>query len=136
MKVKDLIKELQGIENPEKKIHLLGNEINGEDESTDIIFDILEIWDDGDESITLFLTNKKIDYEIEEGSRDDTGSATIEEILEREGVEKIEDLVYEREKRNEEERIEDIVDFELQEEEEEREWLKRVSLYKQHEKKK
>tara|TARA_R110002074_G_scaffold199426_1_gene367220 strand:+ start:3047 stop:3361 length:315 start_codon:yes stop_codon:yes gene_type:complete len=104
MKVKDLIKELQGIENPEKKIHLLGNEINGEDESTDIIFDILEIWDDGDESITLFLTNKKIDYE--------------------------------RVEREEEERIEDIVDFELQEEEEEREWLKRVSLYKQKEKKK
>jgi len=86
MKVKDLIKELQGIENPEKKIHLLGNEINGEDESTDIIFDILEIWDDGDESITLFLTNKKIDYER------------------------------------------------VEREEEEREWLKRVSLYK-HEKK-
>ena len=104
MKVKDLIKELQGIENPEKKVHLLGNEINGEDESTDIIFDILEIWDDGDESITLFLTNKKIDYK--------------------------------RLEREEEERIEDIVDFELQEEEEEREWLKRVSLYKQQEKKK
>ena len=87
-----------------KREHLLGNEINGEDESTDIIFDILEIWDDGDESITLFLTNKKIDYE--------------------------------RVEREEEERIEDIVDFELQEEEEEREWLKRVSLYKQKEKKK
>ena len=64
MKIKELIEQLQEIENKEKYIHLLGNEINGEDESTDITFDILEIWDDGDESITLFLTNNKIVTEV------------------------------------------------------------------------
>tara|TARA_R100001510_G_scaffold48489_1_gene46310 strand:- start:365 stop:577 length:213 start_codon:yes stop_codon:yes gene_type:complete len=55
MKVKDLIKELQQIEDTNKYIHLLGNTNNPECEDTDVIFDDIEIWDDGDESITLFL---------------------------------------------------------------------------------
>ena len=56
MKVKELIKELQEIENKEKYIHLLGNQTDGEDEGFDIMFNNLEVWDDGDESITIFLS--------------------------------------------------------------------------------
>jgi hypothetical protein len=57
MKIKDLIKQLEEIKNKDKYIHILGNETNGEDEEFDIIFDDIEVWDDGDESITLFLSN-------------------------------------------------------------------------------
>lgn len=57
MKVKDLIKELQRVENQDHFIHLLGNHTNGEDEDFDIFFNNIEVWDDGDESITLFMSN-------------------------------------------------------------------------------
>ncbi len=57
MTVKELIKQLKEIENKDKFIHILGNEINGEDEDFDIIFNNLEVWDDSDESITLFICN-------------------------------------------------------------------------------
>ena len=53
MRVKDLIKQLQEIENKNKHIHLLGNTNNPESEDSDIIFENVEVWDDGDESITL-----------------------------------------------------------------------------------
>ena len=56
MKVKDLIKELQQVKNQDKYIHLLGNTTNGEDDDFDIIFNNIEVWDDGDESITLFMS--------------------------------------------------------------------------------
>ena len=56
MIVKELIAELQKIENQDKYIHLLGNRTNGEDEDFDIIFNNIEVWDDGDESITLFTS--------------------------------------------------------------------------------
>ena len=58
MTVIELIKELQQVENKDKYIHLLGNDINGEDNDFDIIFDDIEVWNDGDESITLFLCKK------------------------------------------------------------------------------
>ncbi len=58
MTVIELIKELQQVENQDKYIHLLGNNINGENDDFDIIFDDIEVWDDGDESITLFLCKK------------------------------------------------------------------------------
>jgi hypothetical protein len=58
MKVIELIKELQEIKNKDKYIHLLGNETNGDDDDFDIIFDNVEVWDDSDESITLFLCKK------------------------------------------------------------------------------
>ncbi len=58
MTVKELIKQLKEIENKDKFIHLLGNEINGDDEDSDIIFNSIEVWDDGDESITLFMCNQ------------------------------------------------------------------------------
>ena len=57
MKVKDLIKELQRVEDQEHFIHLLGNHTNGEDEDFDIFFNNIEVWDDGDESITLFMSH-------------------------------------------------------------------------------
>jgi len=60
MKIKELIKLLEEVENKEKYIHILGNETNGEDDEFDIIFEHLEIWNDGDESITMFLTNKDL----------------------------------------------------------------------------
>ena len=56
MIVKKLIAELQKIENQDKYIHLLGNRTNGEDEDFDIIFNNIEVWDDSDESITLFTS--------------------------------------------------------------------------------
>jgi len=56
MIVKELIAELQKIENQDKYIHLLGNDIDGEDEDFDIIFNNIEVWDDSDESITLFTS--------------------------------------------------------------------------------
>ena len=56
MTVIELIKELQQVENQDKYIHLLGNDINGENDDFDIIFDDIEVWNDGDESITLFLS--------------------------------------------------------------------------------
>jgi len=56
MIVKELIAELQKIENKDKYIHLLGNRTNGEDGDFDIIFNNIEIWNDGDESITLFTS--------------------------------------------------------------------------------
>jgi hypothetical protein len=57
MKIKELIKLLKEVENKEKEILILGNETNGEDEQLDIKFNNLEIWNDGDESITLFVSN-------------------------------------------------------------------------------
>jgi hypothetical protein len=55
MKVKDLIEQLQGIQNQEAEVSLLGNVAYPEDELTDIYFDMLELWEDGEESITLFV---------------------------------------------------------------------------------
>ena len=58
MTVKELIKQLKEVENKDKFIHLLGNEINGDDDDFDIRFNSVEVWDDGDESITLFMCNQ------------------------------------------------------------------------------
>ena len=57
MKIKELIKLLEEVENKEKDILILGNETNGEDEELDVKFNNLEIWNDGEESITLFISN-------------------------------------------------------------------------------
>ena len=46
---------LESIENKDKEIALTVNEVNGEDENFDISFSDLEVWDDGDESITFFF---------------------------------------------------------------------------------
>ncbi len=55
MKVKDLIKQLESVKNQEAEITLLGNVGHPEDEETDMYFDIVEVWDDGEETITLFV---------------------------------------------------------------------------------
>ncbi len=55
MKVKDLIKQLEELNKPDAEITLLGNVGHPEDEETDLYFDNIEIWDDGEESITLFV---------------------------------------------------------------------------------
>jgi len=57
MQIKELIKLLEEVENKEKYINLLGNETNGENEEYDVIFNHLEVWNDGDDSITIFLVN-------------------------------------------------------------------------------
>tara|TARA_R110000850_G_scaffold192783_1_gene319684 strand:+ start:1595 stop:1843 length:249 start_codon:yes stop_codon:yes gene_type:complete len=57
MKVKELIKELQRVDDQDSSIHLLGNHTNGEDEDFDIFFNNIEVWLDGDESITLFMSH-------------------------------------------------------------------------------
>jgi len=56
MKIKELIKLLEEVDNKEKDILILGNETNGEDEELDIKFQNLEIWNE-EESITLFVSN-------------------------------------------------------------------------------
>jgi hypothetical protein len=57
MTIKKLIEQLKQVENQNKYIHLLGNSTNGEDEDFDMIFNNIEVWDDGDESITLFMSS-------------------------------------------------------------------------------
>jgi hypothetical protein len=55
MKVKDLIKQLEELNKPDAEITLLGNVGHPEDEETDLYFDLVEIWNDGEDSITLFI---------------------------------------------------------------------------------
>lgn len=57
MKVKELIKQLNAIGDGDKEIVLLGNQANYEDSDYDISFDRLDLWNDGDTTITLFLSN-------------------------------------------------------------------------------
>lgn len=71
MKVKNLIKQLEELNKPDAKITLLGNVGNPEDEETDLYFDNIEIWDDGDESITLFVClNEKTLEQIKNQEKD------------------------------------------------------------------
>ena len=56
MKIKDLIKLLKEVGNKKKHIQLMCNTTNGEDEDFDIHFEELEVWNDGDDSVTLFLS--------------------------------------------------------------------------------
>ena len=55
MKVKELISQLKAIENQDKEIQLLGNEANGDSEEFDIKFNSLEVWDDAEDGVTLFV---------------------------------------------------------------------------------
>ena len=59
MKVKDLIAELQTVD-PEKSISLVAN-IGGnpEDDEADIPCWHIELWDDGLESVTLFMADRR-----------------------------------------------------------------------------
>jgi hypothetical protein len=55
MKVKDLIAQLEELNKPDAEITLLGNVGHPEDEESDMYFDKLELWNDGEETITLFV---------------------------------------------------------------------------------
>lgn len=55
MKVKDLIAELEKVDNLDAEITLLGNTGNPEDEETDMYFNVVEVWNDGEDTITLFV---------------------------------------------------------------------------------
>lgn len=55
MKVKDLIAQLEELNKPDAEITLLGNVGHPEDEETDMYFDKLELWNDGEQTITLFV---------------------------------------------------------------------------------
>jgi hypothetical protein len=55
MKVEDLIKQLQALDKPDAEITLVGNTGNPDNEEHDQSFSELEIWNDGEDSITLFL---------------------------------------------------------------------------------
>lgn len=53
--VKELIEQLQAIKNQDATITLLGNVGHPEDEETDLYFDFVELWEDGEETITMFV---------------------------------------------------------------------------------
>lgn len=55
MKVKELIDLLVALDKPNADITLLGNTGHPEDEDTDMYFDKVEVWNDGEETITLFV---------------------------------------------------------------------------------
>lgn len=57
MTIKELINELKSIDNDKKTIVFAGNQVNYEDPDYDIKFDRLDLWNDGDETITLYLSN-------------------------------------------------------------------------------
>lgn len=57
MTVKELINELKAIGDDKKTIVFSGNQVNYEDPDYDIKFDRLDLWNDGDETITLYLSN-------------------------------------------------------------------------------
>jgi hypothetical protein len=53
--VQNLIDELTALNKPNAVITFQGNEFNNDDDESDIIFDVLEVWNDGEDSITLFM---------------------------------------------------------------------------------
>jgi hypothetical protein len=55
MKIQELIDQLTALNKPDADIVLLGNTGNPEDEDTDMYFDKLEVWNDGEDSITIFV---------------------------------------------------------------------------------
>jgi hypothetical protein len=55
MTIQELIDELTALDKPNANIVLLGNTGNSEDEDTDMYFDKVEVWNDGEDSITIFV---------------------------------------------------------------------------------
>lgn len=56
MTVRELIKELSNIENWNAEITIIGNVGIPENEDDDISFNNLELWEDGESTITLFIS--------------------------------------------------------------------------------
>ena len=58
MEIKKLIKELQEcLKDGKTHLTLMANTTNGEDTDYDLIFNDLEVWNDGDQTATLFMSN-------------------------------------------------------------------------------
>lgn len=58
MEIKKLIKELQKcLKSGKTHLTLLANQTNGEDEDYDMHMNNLEVWNDGEETATLFMSN-------------------------------------------------------------------------------
>jgi hypothetical protein len=55
MKVAELIQQLQDLNKPDAEITLMGNLGHPEDDAADRYFDVAEVWNDGENSITLFF---------------------------------------------------------------------------------
>ncbi len=55
MKVRELIEQLIKVNNLEAEIVLQGNIGNPENEDDDVYFKFVELWDDGEDSITMFV---------------------------------------------------------------------------------
>lgn len=55
MRVHELITLLEALDKPNAEITLLGNLGNPEDEDNDMYFDKVEVWNDGEDTITLFV---------------------------------------------------------------------------------
>ena len=55
MKVAELIQKLQELNKPDAEITLMGNLGHPEDDEDDRYFDVAEVWNDGEETITLFF---------------------------------------------------------------------------------
>ena len=58
MDIKKLIEELQEcLKDGKTHLTLMANTTNGEDTDYDLIFNDLEVWNDGDQTATLFMSN-------------------------------------------------------------------------------
>lgn len=55
MRVHELITLLEALDKPNAEITLLGNLGHPEDEDNDMYFDKVEVWNDGEDTITLFV---------------------------------------------------------------------------------
>lgn len=58
MKVKELIKLLQEVENQDATVDFVGNNNSTKDPRYDTEYNTAEVWHDGENSITLFIYNK------------------------------------------------------------------------------
>ncbi len=54
MTVKELINLLQSVENQNSTIDFIGNNTNSEDHENDVEYNTAEVWNDGENTITLF----------------------------------------------------------------------------------
>jgi hypothetical protein len=59
MKVSELIKLLQEVDNQDATIDFVGNNTDARDPSYDAEYNTAEVWHDGENSITLFIYVKK-----------------------------------------------------------------------------
>jgi hypothetical protein len=63
MKVKDLTKRLKGIDQ-NKDIYLIVNNGNPEDASRDMYYDFVEVWDNSDAGVDMFIGLNQEEREV------------------------------------------------------------------------